>query len=50
MGRSGRVEGMKQFDIWWADLQEPVGRRPVLLLSRTDAYSYLNKFISVEIA
>ena len=40
---------MKQFDIWWADLQEPVGRRPVLLLSRTDAYSYLNKFISVEI-
>jgi mRNA interferase MazF len=40
---------MKQFEIWWADLQEPAGRRPVLLLSRDSAYAYLSKFIAVEI-
>ena len=40
---------MKQFEIWWADLPAPVGRRPVLLLSRNDAYNYLSKFIAVEI-
>ena len=47
MGRG--IEGMKQFEVWWADLPEPAGRRPVLLLSRNDAYSYLSKFIVVEI-
>ena len=40
---------MRQFDIWWANLPKPAGRRPVLLLSRNDAYSYLNKFIVAEI-
>jgi len=40
---------MTQFEIWWAELPKPVGRRPVLLLSRNDAYSYLNKFIVAEI-
>jgi mRNA interferase MazF len=40
---------MEQFEIWWADLPEPAGRRPVLLISRNDAYSYLSKFIAVEI-
>ena len=40
---------MKQFEIWWADLPDPVGRRPVLLLSRNDGYDYLSKFIAVEI-
>ncbi len=40
---------MKQFEIWWADLREPAGRRPVLLLSRNDAYGYLSKFIAAEI-
>ncbi|MBZ5622669.1 MAG: type II toxin-antitoxin system PemK/MazF family toxin [Acidobacteriia bacterium] len=40
---------MRQFEIWWADLPRPAGRRPVLLLSRDDAYSYLNKFVVVEI-
>ena len=39
---------MTQFEIWWAELREPAGRRPVLLLSRPDAYSYLNKFIAAE--
>jgi mRNA interferase MazF len=40
---------MKQFEIWWASLPEPIGRRPVLLLSREDAYTYLNKFVAAEI-
>jgi len=38
-----------QFEIWWANLPKPAGRRPVLLLSRNDAYSYLDKFIAAEI-
>src|SRR5271156_5597687 len=40
---------MRQFEIWWANLPAPAGRRPVLLLSRNDAYEYLNKFIVAEI-
>lgn len=40
---------MKQFEIWWAEMPEPTGRRPVLLLSRDDAYNYLSKFVAVEI-
>jgi mRNA interferase MazF len=40
---------LKQFEIWWAELPKPAGRRPVLLLTRDDAYLYLNKFIVVEI-
>lgn len=40
---------MRQFEIWWASLPEPAGRRPVLLLSRNQAYSYLNKFIVAEV-
>ena len=40
---------MKQFEVWWASLPKPAGRRPVLLLSRDEAYSYLNKFIVAEI-
>jgi mRNA interferase MazF len=40
---------MKQYEIWWADLPKPAGRRPVLLLSRDDAYTVLNKFVAAEI-
>lgn len=40
---------MRQFEIWWADLPPPASRRPVLLLSRNDAYQYLSKFIVAEI-
>lgn len=29
---------MRRGEIWWADLPEPAGRRPVLLISRNDAY------------
>jgi mRNA interferase MazF len=40
---------VRQFEIWWANLPAAAGRRPVLLLSRNDAYQYLNKFIVAEI-
>jgi mRNA interferase MazF len=40
---------MRQLEIWWAVLPKPAGRRPVLLLTRDDAYSYLNKFLVAEI-
>jgi mRNA interferase MazF len=43
------VEAVKQYEIWWAELPGPAGRRPVLLLSRDDAYDALNKFIAAEI-
>lgn len=29
---------MKRGEVWWANLPTPVGRRPVLLLSRNRAY------------
>jgi mRNA interferase MazF len=41
---------LKQYELWWAHLPEPSGRRPVLLLSRDDAYEHLNKFIAVEVS
>jgi mRNA interferase MazF len=40
---------MRQYDIWWASLPPPVGRRPVLLLSRDSAYTVLNKVIVAEV-
>ena len=40
---------MRQFEIWWANLPAPADRRPVLLLSRNDAYQYLSKFVVAEI-
>src|SRR3989304_702826 len=30
---------MKRGEIWWAELGPPAGKRPVLLLSRDEAYS-----------
>ena len=29
---------MRRGEIWWAELTPPAGRRPVLLLSRNEAY------------
>ncbi len=40
---------MRQYEIRWADLPVPIGRSPVLLLTRTSAYAYLNKVIVVEV-
>jgi mRNA interferase MazF len=30
---------VRRGEIWWAELEPPAGRRPVLLLSRGEAYS-----------
>ena len=30
---------MRRGEVWWAELASPVGKRPVLLLSRDSAYS-----------
>lgn len=40
---------MKQYEIRWASLPAPIGRRPVLLLTRTSAYDYLAKIIVAEV-
>jgi mRNA interferase MazF len=48
-GATAAEEILKQYEIWWADLPEPVGRRPVLLLSRDGAYRYLDRALVVEI-
>ena len=30
---------MRRGEVWWAELPAPAGRRPVLLLSRNEAYA-----------
>lgn len=31
---------MRRGEVWWAELPQPVGRRPVVLLTRDGAYTY----------
>lgn len=33
---------MKRGEVWWAEQPEPIGKRPVVLLSRDEAYSVRN--------
>ena len=40
---------MRQYEFRWANLPAPIGRRPVLLLTRTAAYAYLNRVIVAEV-
>lgn len=40
---------MKQYEIRWADMPAPIGRRPVLFLTRTPAIKYLNKVIVAQV-
>lgn len=40
---------MKQYEIRWAELPPPIGRRPVVLLTRTPGYDYLTKIIVAEV-
>jgi mRNA interferase MazF len=40
---------MKQYEIRWAELPQPIGRRPVLLLTRSPGYEYLTKVIVAEV-
>lgn len=38
-----------QYDIWWAALPDPVGRRPVILLGRNTSYRYLSRILVAEV-
>lgn len=49
MSRPAVPAGPRQLEIWWAELPEPVGRRPVLLLGRTAAFAYLTRALVVEV-
>ncbi len=40
---------MRRGEIWWAELPSPIGRRPVLLLSRNGAYAVRNAVTVAEI-
>jgi mRNA interferase MazF len=40
---------VKQYETWWAELPQPIGTRPVVLLSRDSAYEYLNRVLAVEV-
>jgi len=40
---------MQRGEVWWADLPSPLGRRPVLLLSRDEAYAVRNAVTVAEV-
>ncbi len=40
---------MKRGEIWWANLPPPMGRRPVILLSRDAAYQIREQAIATPI-
>lgn len=40
---------MKQYEIRWTRLPEPIGLRPLLLLSRSQAYAYLTSVLAAEV-
>jgi Growth inhibitor len=40
---------MRRGEVWWAELPLPVGRRPVVLLSRDEAYAVRNAVTVAEI-
>ena len=40
---------MKRGEIWWATLPHPIGRRPVVLISRDEAYAVRNAVTVAEV-
>ncbi len=40
---------MRKGEIWWAELPSPIGKRPVVLLSRDEAYPIRNSVCAAEI-
>ena len=40
---------MRRGEVWWAEQPEPIGRRPVLLLSRDEAYEVRNAVTAAQI-
>jgi mRNA interferase MazF len=40
---------MKRGEVWWASLPAPIGKRPVVLLSRDEAYAIRNAVTVAEV-
>lgn len=40
---------MHKGEVWWANLPGPIGKRPVVLLSRDEAYSVRNAVTVAEV-
>ena len=40
---------MRRGEIWWSEQPKPIGRRPVLLLSRDEAYNVRNAVTVAQI-
>ncbi len=40
---------MKRGEVWWAQQPEPIGKRPVVLLSRDEAYKVRNAVTVAQI-
>ena len=40
---------MRRGEVWWAQLPKPVGRRPVVLVSRDEAYEVRKNVAVVEV-
>lgn len=40
---------MRRGEVWWTEQPEPIGRRPVLLLSRDEAYDVRNAVTVAQI-
>ena len=40
---------MKRGEVWWTEQPQPIGRRPVLLLSRDEAYQVRNAVTIAQI-
>jgi len=40
---------MRRGEVWWANLRQPWGRRPVVLLARNEAYDVLNWFLAAPL-
>jgi mRNA interferase MazF len=40
---------MRRGEVWWTELTAPIGRRPVVLLSRNEAYGVRNAVTVAEV-
>ena len=40
---------MRRGEVWWAEQPEPIGKRPVILLSREEAYGVRNAVTVAQI-
>mgnify|MGYP000008082153 CR=1 FL=1 len=40
---------MDRGEVWWADLPQPVGRRPILILTRSSAVAKRNQVVAAQI-